>query len=95
MEERTIPHPLRDLLGLGSGPELAPARPSNRLPPAGLGPELGRPGCLIRGSAGHARQPLENLRSGTITPNWASRIQLKKTDCFSPGDFASEVYTNK
>lgn len=55
----------------------------------------GAPGCLIRGSAGLAKKRLENLRSGTITPNWSSRIQLKKTASFSPRDFVSEVYTNK
>lgn len=48
--------------------------------PRRLGPELGCPGCLIRGSAGHARKLMENLRYGTITPNWTSRIRLKKTD---------------
>lgn len=54
-----MPCPLQVLPGLGSGPELALTWPSNRPPPAGLGPEPGCPGCLIRGSAGHARQPLE------------------------------------
>ena len=68
MEERAVSCPLQALLGLRSGSELAPAWPSNGPPPAGLGPEPGRPGCLIRGSVGYARQPLENLRSGTITP---------------------------
>ena len=49
-----------------------------------MAPELGCPGCLIRGSAGLSRQPLENLRSGTTTPNCTSRIRFKKTDDFSP-----------
>lgn len=87
--------PLQALLGLRSGSELAPAWPSNGPPPAGLGPEPGRPGCLIRGSVGYARQPLENLEVERSLPNWTSRIPPKKTDCFSPRDVAAEVYTNK
>lgn len=32
------------------------AWPSNKAAPYRVGPELGHPGCLIRGSAGHARK---------------------------------------
>lgn len=59
VEERAVPRTSQAVRGLGSGPELALAWPSQGQPQLCWALNRGCPGCLIRGSAGHARQPLE------------------------------------